>query len=80
MKKQIYYLLLIISFLLFNNIFAQEASNAPKEKKVSKLFRSQELLPLKLSYSNKELLKETNDSTYITTNLLYQTEKKYGIP
>lgn len=76
MKKQISCAFLIISFLTFNAISSQEISNTNKEKKVTKLFRDQETLPIKLKYSNKNLKKETNDSTYIATNLSFK--KKDG--
>ena len=74
MKKQISYVFLIISFLICNIIIAQETLNSIKENKTSKLFRNQEALSIKLKYSNRNLKKKTNDSTYITTNLSYQNE------
>jgi len=74
MKKQISYVFLIISFLICNIIIAQETSNSIKENKTSKLFRNQEALSIKLKYSNRNLKKKTNDSTYIKTNLSYQNE------
>ncbi len=59
-----------IFFILFfgaiNLIFAQSKSN------VSKLFQSEEPIEIKMSYSNKGLKKETNDSTYVSTSLSYK--------
>jgi hypothetical protein len=40
---------------------------------VSKLFRTDENLELKLTFSRKELKKETNDSTYSMTRFAYKT-------
>ena len=72
MKKQIFFLLLFLYFFLVNPIYCQIEEKPTKEKSVSALFRSQELLSIKLNYSNKEVKKNTNDSTYINTNLAYK--------
>jgi hypothetical protein len=72
MKKQIFFLLLFVYFFLANPIYCQIEEKPTKEKSVSKLFKSQELLNIKLNYSNKEVKKNTNDSTYINSNLAYE--------
>ena len=72
MKKQIFFLLLFVYFFLANPIYCQIEEKPTKEKSVSKLFESQELLNIKLNYSNKEVKKNTNDSTYINSNLAYK--------
>ena len=74
MKKQIFYLFLLTYFLIINNSYTQDTKNSKNIEKVSKLFRSQEILPLKLSYSNKDIKRNTNDSTYIKTDLSYKQE------
>lgn len=74
MNKQIIYILLIFQFSLFSNTYAQETPKTDDSKKVSKLFRNQEALPIKLSYSTKSIKKDTNDSTYIKTALSYKLE------
>ncbi len=72
MKKQIGYLLVFISILLFNNAYSRESINGEVSKVNVGLFSEVQILPIKLSYSIKELKKETNDSTYIDSNLSYQ--------
>ncbi|MEN8123758.1 MAG: hypothetical protein ABFR32_01410 [Bacteroidota bacterium] len=72
MKKQIIYVFLL--FILYNYSFSQNIKDTAKTEQVTKLFSSQKILPIKLSYSIKEIKKETNDSTYIKTNISYQIE------
>ena len=68
MNKQITTLLfLVFSFVL----------NAQGNGKVSQLFQDTTPLEIKLSYSNKELRKDTNDSTYIDTELKYMHNGKW---
>jgi len=50
--------------LLLHGLFVQSQSNI--------LFQSQDPLSLKLNYSKKKLLKKTNDSTYIRSQLRYK--------
>ncbi len=42
--------------------------------KASKLFRSEQILPIKWTYSNREIKRKTNDSTYIKAVLTYKSE------
>lgn len=72
MKKRIIYFFLL--FIIYNYSFSQNIKDSTQTEKVSKLFRSQRILPIKLSYSNKNIKKETNDSTYLDTNIFYQIE------
>lgn len=68
MNKQIATLLfLVFSFVL----------NAQGNGKVSQLFLETTPLEMKLSYSNKELRKDTNDSTLIDTELKYKHNGKW---
>lgn len=68
MNKQITTLLfLVFSFVL----------HAQGNGKVSQLFQEATPLEIKLSYSNKELRKDTNDSTYIDTELKYMHNGKW---
>lgn len=69
---KIIYTFILIMFGLGNNAFAQKTDETSEFGKVSELFRSQEPLSLKMSYSNKELKFDTNDSTYIKTDISYQ--------
>lgn len=74
MKKQQFYLFLLTFFLIISNSYTQEIKNSKNIGKVTKLFRSQEVLPIKLSYSNKNIKRNTNDSTYVKTDLSYKQE------
>ena len=74
MKKQISYVFLIISFLACVNVFSQNSSNSNGSKQESELFNNQQILPIKLNYSNKVLKNDTNDSTYIKSKLSYKTK------
>lgn len=59
--------------LLFNSGLAQTSINMEVITGVSKLFLDQDMLPVKMSYSNKLIKKETNDSTYVKTNFHYMS-------
>ena len=72
MKKQIIYVFLF--FFVFNYSYSQKIKDSVQTEQVAKLFRNQDVLPIKLSYSNKNIKKETNDSTYIKTTLTYQED------
>tara|TARA_R110000868_G_scaffold1389_21_gene10819 strand:- start:4393 stop:5454 length:1062 start_codon:yes stop_codon:yes gene_type:complete len=72
MEKQIGYLIVFITALLFNDAYSQESLNGDVSKVNVGLFLEDQILPIKLSYSINEIKKETNDSTYIDSNLSYQ--------
>ena len=72
MNKQIIYFLLIVFLSLTTISNAQNSDKSEYNKSISGLFDEQTTLSLKLNYSNKELKKETNDSTYIASELSYQ--------
>lgn len=74
MKKQILFLFLFTYFCTIHNSYTQDNEKSDETIKISKLFRSQEKLPIKLSYSNKDLKRNTNDSTYIKSELSYELE------
>jgi len=73
-KKQIIFLFLLTYLFLVNNSYTQDIEKSDKVKGVSQLFINKDVLPIKLSYSNKDIKKLTNDSTYIKTDLSYQQE------
>lgn len=75
MNKQIITALVLFYFVFTGMSVAQTTTDTIDRPKMAKLFRSQRILPVRMSYSNKAMKKETNDSTYITTNLEYQTSK-----
>ncbi len=73
MNKQTIYLFLFIYLLFGGTTFSQELVNADQDNQVTELFLTNDPLPLKLSYSNKVLRRETNDSTYIDSEIVYMT-------
>lgn len=73
MKKQAFRLLLLPILFCFFQSFAQESEEIELEESLSPLFLTDEVMDISLNYSNKDLKKETNDSTYITTFLKYKT-------
>jgi hypothetical protein len=74
MNKQIICILLLFHFSITSHIYAQGSNGSDSTKKITKLFRNQKLLPIKLSYSNKKVNKNTNDSTYLKSTLKYKKE------
>ncbi len=66
--KNIFYLRLLFSLII---IFC--LSVIVRAQDVTPLFADQEPLPLKMSFSVKELRKKTNDSTYMDTSMEYMT-------
>jgi len=73
MNKIYIYTFFLFFSLLCNSGLAQTSINKDVTNAVTKLFLDQEILPVKMSYSNKLLKKETNDSTYVKTNFQYKT-------
>jgi len=55
-----------------SDAFCQKNEIDSEFREVSELFKNQEPLSLKMSYSNKEVKFQTNDSTYIKTDITYQ--------
>ena len=68
------YLFLLPWFFLGNVCFAQNLDKTTTDKQASKLFRSEQILPIKWTYSNREINRKTNDSTYIKAMLTYKSE------
>jgi hypothetical protein len=66
--------LVIITFILLISF----AGIAQKDIKSDALFLDQTPLEIKLSYSNKEMNRNTNDSTFIDTNLEYLHNDKWA--
>ena len=65
------YTILLYCFFSSSYIFSQNSDESSKFKDVPKLFRSQELLQIKMTYANKDIRLKTNDSTYIKVYLAY---------
>lgn len=64
----------MLNFITLNWTLAQNSEKEADTIKVSKLFRTDENLELKLTFSRKELKRETNDSTYSVTRFAYKTK------
>ena len=73
---QISRFVIFLMILFVSNSYSQDITKIEQLLEVSALFKNQEILPIKLSYSNKDLNKNTNDSTYVKSNLSYQQEDK----
>lgn len=72
MNKPIGYFFVFIAIFFFNYSHAQEQEIADGPNTLSDIFFEQDILSVKLAFSLKDLKKNTNDSTYIDTNLDYQ--------
>ena len=77
MNKQIGNILVLVSILLFNSSFSQETIKNDTLETTNDVFSEADILPIKMSYSNKEIKKDSNDSTYIDSNLSYQLKDGY---
>ena len=82
MKKQTIVLFLLFYLSQISYVFSQDPIVVQPEEKISKLFRSSKIFPIKLNYSNKEIRKSTNDTLYLNVSLQYLSEKKLwtGLP
>ena len=63
---------LLSLFFLLNFTFLQAQNSTAKEVKTDVLFAEQQALSIKLSYSQKDLKKNTKDSLYTISTLSYQ--------
>jgi hypothetical protein len=71
-KKQVKYLFLSCALLWVTGAHPQLPQGTKPGINTTLLFQSEEKLPLKLRYSQKDLRNLTNDSTYLNTTLWYQ--------
>ncbi|NER11406.1 hypothetical protein SAMN06265375_103236 [Muriicola jejuensis] len=74
MNNQTLLFILYILFLYPACLISQAAEDTVEVKETSRLFLEQETLPIRLAFSNKEMKKETNDSTYLFTKLHFKDE------
>ena len=83
-KKHLLYLSEFINYNMNKQTFSIIISifcatlNAQIELKSDQLYINQDPLELKIGYSNKELNKDTNDSTFIITSMAYLHEEKWS--
>ena len=69
MNKQMFF---VLALLIVSSISAQIS------QKSDQLFENQDPLKIKLSYSNKVIQLETDDTTYIKTNMSYWNNNKWN--
>ena len=71
MKKQVANLILLLFLVVCKTSYTQNDSKTTDAGNISPLFQSDAILPVELSYTIRDLKKETNDSTYIDSQLKY---------
>ncbi len=71
MKYQIKYVFILLFISLSHFLNAQSIKDSTSTKKISKLFSSKDILPIKLNYSLRDIKKESNDSTYVKSEISY---------
>ncbi len=74
MENKKLYLLLFAWFFLSNLTLAQNTDLSKQEKQPAKLFRTEQTLSIKWTYSSKDIKQKTNDSTYIESKISYKKE------
>lgn len=74
MKNQAIAFFLVAYLVSWVPLQAQNVLSAEKAEKITKLFQEDKILNLKLEYSNKNLDRQTNDSTYLDTDIAFQQE------
>lgn len=81
-KKQTKLGILGLCILISLSCFGQKESESKKIDKISKLFATAAVLPVTMSYSNRDVRKQTNDSTYLDFDLAYReaTETMITLP
>ncbi len=75
MKNQILLLKVLVFLIFCQPLIGQVAEQESNTQKTTKLFRESSPLTVAFSYSNKEMIKNTNDSTFLKTNLSFMDEK-----
>ena len=65
------FLIILIPTIFFFNSYSQESS-----EKISELFLNEEMISIGLRYSNKDIKKATNDSTYLKTFLRFEDKNQ----
>ncbi len=71
-KNQTLIKISLLFFVAAGTIYGQQAPESGESAKVAPLFQSEEPLPVRLRYSDKDMRKDTNDSTYIMSTMGYQ--------
>ena len=68
---------LFLFFATTGMLTAQEVEAPSKVGETTVLFKEQAVLPIKLGFSNKEMKKETNDSTYLLSKLIFKSGEQW---
>jgi len=73
-NKQTISLFLLFLFVAWNPLFSQESQEIASTEKITALFKDQSILPLRMSFSNKEMKRNTNDSTYLLSRVYFEND------
>jgi len=76
-KNQTLLRFLFLFFASTGMLTAQEVEAPSKVGETTVLFKEQAVLPIKLGFSNKEMKKETNDSTYLLSKLIFKSGEQW---
>ncbi len=76
-KNQTFLRFLFVFIATSGFLYAQEEETPVESGETTALFLEQATLPIKLCFSNKEMKKETNDSTYLLSKLYYKNEAQW---
>ena len=74
MKNQLLFFFLSIQVIFINLAYSQSNIGKKSFEETSALFQNQYLLSIQLKFSIKNIKKNTNDSTYVSSTLLYKNE------
>lgn len=75
MNIQLLWLFILSCVFNLNTAFSQDLGSSEISLETTELFREHEVLSVKLSYSHKDIRRNTNDSTYIKTDLYYKSKE-----
>ena len=75
MKNKILFLFISIQFIFVHFTYSQLNNSNKNFKATSALFVKQDPLSIQLKFSIKNIKKNTNDSTYVSSTLLYENEE-----
>jgi hypothetical protein len=73
-NKQTLPLFVLFLAVALNSLCAQESPEPVTSEKITALFEDQTILPLRMTFSNKEMKRNTNDSTYLLSRIYYEND------
>jgi len=76
MKKALLSVFIFLFTISYYISYSQNNVITDQSDQVTKLFKSNKTLPLKITYSNRDIKERTNDSTYLKANLSYQNNSE----